>query len=144
MNKIWGLIAVIGLASCSGTETKKVTEDSLLKLNMDSLPKTTVMIIDTAINFGSVKEGEKVNSEFRFVNTGKNPLIVQQAMASCGCTVAEKPTVPVMPGDTGKIKTTFNSEHRGGETVFKTIRVVSNADTLFKPLILRGKVEKSN
>lgn len=144
MYKILGLIVAAGLASCSGTETKKVAEDSLLKLNMDSIPKTTVMVLDTAINFGTVKEGEKVNSEFRFVNTGKNPLIVQQAMASCGCTVAEKPTAPIMPGDTGRIKTTFNSDHRGGETVFKTIRVLSNADTLFKPLILRGKVEKSN
>jgi hypothetical protein len=144
MNKIWGLIVLAGLVSCNGAETTKQQEDALSKMNIDTLPKTSVLVLDTAINFGTVKEGEKVNSEFRFVNIGKVPLIVQFARASCGCTVAEKPKLPVMPGDTGMIKTTFNSEHRGGETVFKTIWVTSNADSTFKPLILRGKVEKSN
>jgi Protein of unknown function (DUF1573) len=142
MNKCWAIVLITAFVSCKNNETKK--EDPLLKINLDSIPKTTVLVLDTAINFGTIKEGEKITSEFRFVNTGTHPLIIQAAHASCGCTVAEKPTAPILPGDSSSIKTTYNSKDRGGETVYKTIMVLSNADTLFKPLILRGKVEKSN
>jgi Protein of unknown function (DUF1573) len=143
MNTFWVFILIAGLVSCKNSETKK-EEDPLLKINLDSIPETTVLILDTAINFGTIKEGENITSEFRFVNTGQHPLIIQSANASCGCTVAEKPMAPILPGDTGSVKTTYSSKGRGGEIVYKTITVFSNADTLFKPLILRGKVEKSN
>ncbi|MEO6456215.1 MAG: DUF1573 domain-containing protein, partial [Ginsengibacter sp.] len=50
---------------------------------------TTVQIIDSIYNFGKVTDGEKVEYNFKFINSGKNPLIVSSATASCGCTVPE-------------------------------------------------------
>src|SRR5690606_3303609 len=37
-------------------------------------------------DFGEIKEGEKVEHEFRFINTGSSPLIISNVQASCGCT----------------------------------------------------------
>src|SRR4028118_1304797 len=73
---------------------------------------TTVQLIDTVYDFGKITDGEKVEFSFRFKNTGKNPLVVSEASASCGCTVPEKPDEPIRPGETGFIKVAFNSQGR--------------------------------
>jgi hypothetical protein len=101
---------------------------------------TTVQMIDSVYNFGKVTDGEKVEYSYRFKNTGKNPLIVSNATASCGCTVPEKPEEPIKPGETGFIKVVFNSQGRVGNAN-KEITVTSNAYPGFPTLELRGQVE---
>ncbi len=96
---------------------------------------TTVQMIDSAYNFGKVTDGEKVEYSYRFRNTGKNPLIVSSAIASCGCTVPEKPEEPIKPGETGFLKVVFNSKGRVGP-VHKEITVTSNAYPQFPVLQL--------
>ena len=100
---------------------------------------TTVQMIDSAYNFGKVSDGEKIEYSYRFRNTGKNPLIVSSAVASCGCTVPEKPEEPIKPGETGFLKVVFNSKGRVGE-VHKEITVTSNAYPQFPVLELTGQV----
>jgi hypothetical protein len=65
-------------------------------------------------DFGKIPEGPKVNTEFVFTNTGKEPIIVSNAAAGCGCTTPEFDKTPIAPGKTGKIKVGFNSEGRPG------------------------------
>jgi hypothetical protein len=100
---------------------------------------TSVQMIDSAYNFGNVTDGDKVEYSYRFRNTGKNPLIISSAIASCGCTVPEKPEKPFQPGDTGFLKVVFNSQGRVGEA-HKTITVYSNAYPNFPELQLTGQV----
>ncbi len=100
---------------------------------------TTVQLIDSVYDFGKVTDGEKVEYSFRFKNTGKNPLIVSNATASCGCTVPEKPDEPIKPGETGFIKVVFNSQGRVGE-VHKEVYVTSNAYPAFPNMELKGEV----
>ena len=100
---------------------------------------TTVQMIDSVYNFGKVSEGEKVEYSYRFRNTGKNPLIVSSAVASCGCTVPEKPEEPIKPGETGFLKVVFNSKGRVGD-VHKQVTVTSNAFPPFPILELTGQV----
>ncbi len=100
---------------------------------------TTVGIIDSVYNFGKVTDGEKVEYNYRFRNTGKNPLIISSATASCGCTVPEKPEEPIKPGETGFLKVVFNSQGRVGD-VHKEITVISNAYPGFPILQLKGEV----
>ncbi len=100
---------------------------------------TSVQIIDSVYNFGTIQEGEMVTFSFRFKNTGKEPLEILEVNTSCGCTVPEKPEAPIQPGETGFIKTSFNSERRPGET-HKTIMVRSNANPEFPILKLQGTV----
>ena len=100
---------------------------------------TTVQMIDSVYDFGKVTDGEKVTYNYRFKNSGTKPLIVSSAMASCGCTIPEKPEEPIKPGQTGFIKVVFNSEGRVGPA-HKTITVVSNAYPAFPVLELTGQV----
>ena len=65
-------------------------------------------------DFGKIKSGDKVTYDFKFTNTGKSPLIVTDARASCGCTKPAWPHTPVKPGDNGVINVTFNSAGRMG------------------------------
>ncbi len=102
---------------------------------------TTVQLIDSLYNFGTITEGQKVEYSFRFKNTGKNPLVITNAVASCGCTVPEKPEQPIKPGEIGFIKVIFNSKGKQGEN-HKNIVVTSNAYPPFPDLQLVGTVSK--
>ena len=100
---------------------------------------TTVQMIDSVYDFKKVTDGENVVFSYRFRNTGKNPLIISSATASCGCTVPEKPEEPIKPGETGFLKVVFNSKGRAGQ-VHKEVTVVSNAYPRFPVLELTGEV----
>ena len=61
----------------------------------------------TTHNFGSFSESNpKVTCTFTYTNVGEQPLVVNQAIASCGCTVPEYTKTPVQPGEKGEIKVT--------------------------------------
>jgi hypothetical protein len=100
---------------------------------------TIVQIIDSVYDFGTIKEGDFVEYSYRFKNTGKTPLVVFEANASCGCTVPEKPEAPIAPGEIGFIKVKFNSDRKPGEA-HKTITISSNAIPEFPILLLKGTV----
>lgn len=91
----------------------------------DSSKFTSIHWIDSAKNLGKINEGQKVEIVYRFENTGTNPLIIQSAMPSCGCTVPEKPEAPIMPGKQGSIKAVFDSQGRPGAN-HKTIMITTN------------------
>ncbi|MBK7885662.1 MAG: DUF1573 domain-containing protein [Chitinophagaceae bacterium] len=135
------LPATIGffLLSCNPRNSDKVVNDSQQQTAEAIKENTTVEIIDSLYNFGSVAEGEKVEYSFRFKNSGKNPLVITKTTASCGCTVPEKPEKPIMPGETGFIKVVFDSNGKLGHNT-KSITVASNAYPPFNDLILEGEV----
>ena len=63
----------------------------------------------TSHNFGSFPESSpKVTCTFTFKNTGDAPLVIHQAIASCGCAVPDYPKTPIKPGESGKITVTYN------------------------------------
>ncbi len=92
-------------------------------------------------DFGTVPEGPTADYEFTFTNTGKEPLILQNVSASCGCTTPSWSKEPVLPGKTGSVKASFSTAGRGGQPFNKTITVTSNAGT--KVLTIKGNVEKT-
>ena len=60
-------------------------------------------------DFGTFTENEAIQSyTFTFQNVGESPLIINQAMASCGCTDPEYPKTPIQPGEKGQVKVTYN------------------------------------
>jgi hypothetical protein len=125
--------------SCDIRNTRNKADAMVSNTTAQFTDSTTVQLIDSAYNFGNVTDGDKVEYSYRFRNTGKNPLIVSSAVASCGCTVPEKPEEPIKPGETGFLKVVFNSKGRVGE-VHKTITVTSNAYPKFPELELTGHV----
>jgi len=125
------------LTGCKEENKEKQANVTIEKSSETAL--TTVQIIDSSFDFGQVAEGEIVEFNFRFKNTGTVPLVVTNVAASCGCTVPEKPEQPIRPGETGYIKAKFDSDKRPGEAL-KTVTVTSNASPSFPELILKGKV----
>ncbi len=139
--------------SCDVRRSDKIMDDSLvreekqkkeLKERVDAALKdsTTVQLIDSVYDFGTVKDGELVQHSFSFKNTGTKALVVQAAHASCGCTVPEKPEQPIKPGETGVIKVVFDTKGKGGGHQEKDITVTSNAHPEFGKLKLKGTVAK--
>ncbi|WP_432712449.1 DUF1573 domain-containing protein [Pedobacter sp.] len=92
-------------------------------------------------DFGKIKQGEKVQYDFKFTNTGKTPLIISNAVATCGCTIPETPKDPVMPGAEGVIKVVFNSAGKVG-VQDKVITVTSNGNPAINEVHLIGEVEE--
>ena len=60
-------------------------------------------------DFGKIKQGVPVTYFFEFKNISDKPVVVENASASCGCTIPEKPEKPIAPGATGKIKVQYNA-----------------------------------
>ncbi len=133
------LLVTLVFISCDIRRKDKISDDAAVQKALALKDSTTVEIIDSAYNFGKVTDGEKVEYSYRFKNSGKKPLVVVNATASCGCTVPQKPEKPILPGELGFIKIVFDSKGRVGEA-HKTITITSNANPEFPPLILTGEV----
>ena len=87
-------------------------------------------------NFGSIEQGESITHEFKFLNTGSEPLIISKAEGSCGCTVPIFPKEPILKNQSAVIKVTFNSTGKFG-IQDKTVTIVSNAKQ--NPMIIHIK-----
>ena len=71
--------------------------------------KAEIKFDKTTHDFGTFSENNPIVScTFKFTNIGDGPLVIHQAVASCGCTVPEYTQEPIMPGKTGTIKVTYN------------------------------------
>lgn len=77
-------------------------------------------------NFGEVPEGPDITHDFEFSNTGKSPIFIRNASAGCGCTVAEWPHEPILPGASAKIRVTFHTQGRPG-AASKIVTIDSDA-----------------
>ena len=90
-------------------------------------------------DFGNVPEGTMATYEFKFKNTGNQPVVIANVQASCGCTTPDWTKTPVLPGKMGVIKAMYSSAGRPG--VFnKTVTVTSNATEASKVLSIKGTV----
>lgn len=96
------------------------------KEEASTMPKTIISFDDTKHDFGTITEGEKVSHAYHFKNAGTNPLLISNAVASCGCTVPSYPKEPIPPGGEGEIVVEFNSTNRVG-IQNKNVLVYSNA-----------------
>lgn len=76
-------------------------------------------------DFGKIKAGDKVSYSYAFENTGKSPLIITDAVASCGCTIPSWPNKPINPGGKEAIKVIFNSAGKSG-LIDKQITITAN------------------
>jgi hypothetical protein len=60
-------------------------------------------------NFGKIKQGVPVTFDFYFTNNSDQPVVVEYASASCGCTTPTWPQVAIAKGKTEKITAGFNA-----------------------------------
>ncbi|MBO5058058.1 MAG: DUF1573 domain-containing protein [Prevotella sp.] len=95
-------------------------------------------------NFGKFSEdAPKVTTVFNFTNVGDAPLIINQAVASCGCTVPEYTKTPIKPGDKGTIKITYNGAGKFPGHFKKSITVRTNGKVEMTRLYIEGDMTES-
>ncbi len=116
-----GLLAASMLMACNQSTSKTSADGTVANVANEATMKFDKDLYD----FGKIKVGDKVSHTFSFTNTGNLPLIITDAVASCGCTTPEWPKQPVKPGEKGEIKVTFNSAGKKGRQD-KLITITSN------------------
>lgn len=95
-------------------------------------------------DFGTFSEASPVvTCTFTFTNTGDKPLIINQAVASCGCTVPEYTKDPVQPGQTGTIKVTYNGTGKFPGHFKKSITVRTNGAVEMTRLYIEGDMTEA-
>lgn len=102
-------------------------------------PATTISFEETTHEFGTINEGDIVEHTFAFTNTGDSPLIIQDARATCGCTIPKKPEGPVAPGESSEIQVRFNSQGKSGMQN-KTITITANTEPSTTRLFIKADV----
>jgi hypothetical protein len=76
-------------------------------------------------DFGTIKQGERVNTDFKFTNKGKQELVIYKVKTTCGCTASEPEKSKLKPGESSNIKVSFDSSGKNGKDD-KTITVYTN------------------
>jgi hypothetical protein len=110
---------------------------------VDNTPKTMVAFKKSEHDFGNVKQDSENKYVFTFTNTGSEPLIIESATGSCGCTVPNYPKQPIPPGGTGDIEVEYKpGKQENAQT--KTVTVVANTEPRETVLRIKAFVEKTS
>ena len=93
--------------------------------------------LTTELDLGTIGENDGPREgEFRYVNTGTEPLLVDRIKPSCGCTAVTVMSDPTAPGDTASVRLTYNPAGRPGR-FDKSVRVWMTGEE--EPQVLRVK-----
>jgi len=123
---LFGLVIVGMLSACGGTETYKdqstanmvgtapAVSSAAPSAAVDPATAPVMKFDQDSFNFGKITQGDSVVHQFNFTNVGKTPLIITDAVATCGCTKPEWPKGPIQPNAQGTIKVTFHSTGKSG------------------------------
>lgn len=129
-------IFAIGLFVCVavGAKAQETTTPNPVNPNAPKFKFETEVV-----DYGTIEHNADGNREFKFTNTGKEPLIITNAVGSCGCTTPQWPKEPIKPGASGVIKVHYATDRVGAFE--KTVTLTSNADTPSKVIKIKGVVK---
>lgn len=118
MKKI--LLAFLALSTTSLFAQKK--SNDIAKLNVETY------------DYGKIKQNVPAVATFVVTNIGNEPLLIDQATPSCGCTISDYTKTPIAPGKTGTIKATYNAAALGHIDKTLTIKFAGTDDVKFVKL----------
>lgn len=94
-------------------------------------------------DFGTFAESNSVQKcTFTFTNVGDQPLVINQAVASCGCTVPSYTKSPIKPGQKGTITITYNGKGKFPGHFKKSITVRTNGTPEMTRLYVEGNMQE--
>lgn len=95
-------------------------------------------------DLGTFSESTPVQKcTFTFTNVGDQPLVINQAIASCGCTVPSYTKTPIKPGEKGSITITYNGKGKFPGHFKKTITVRTNGVPEMTRLYIEGNMQEA-
>ncbi len=116
---------------------------ALLSLNY-ALAQAQIKFDKTTYNFGTFSEKDNIQKcTFSFTNIGDAPLVINQAVASCGCTVPSYTKTPVAPGEKGTIDITYNGKGKFPGHFKKNITVSTNGTPERVRIYIEGTMEEA-
>jgi hypothetical protein len=118
-------IALLAFASTATVFAQKKIAD-VAKLNTETF------------DFGKVKQNVPPTATFVVTNISSEPLIIETANPTCGCTISDYTKSPIAPGKTGTIKATYNAATVGA--IHKTLTVKFAGVDELKSINLAGEV----
>jgi hypothetical protein len=145
LNRIVVIFIIVSIFSCTNSQKteQKDTTKVVLDKNGKKIPNPNAPIMDflkgNIVDLGKINQGEIRTHTFKFKNTGKSPLKIEYANASCGCTVPSWPHEPIAPGGTGDITVEFNSKNKEGK-LFKNVSIYANTVPEFNTVAFNVEV----
>lgn len=138
-----GALLLVASSLCAQTQKPKVTTTEVkASINTRAENYAEIKFDTLRHNFGKFsKEDPIVKCTFGFTNTGTAPLIINQAFATCGCTVPKWPNKPIKPGERGEIEVTYNGKGKFPGHFQKTVTVRTNGVTEVVRLTIEGLME---
>jgi hypothetical protein len=118
------------------------TVDNPNVVSEDETPNPVAPVMKFAeaeFDFGDIQPDTKVHHTFTFTNTGKSPLLIEDATASCGCTTPSWTKEPVAPGAQGKMEVQFDSHGKQG-IISKQVAVRANTQPTITTILIKGNV----
>lgn len=132
--------AVLSTVFVQAQTADKVGEKPSVAVQAVSTSLAEMTFENDVHDFGTIEYAGNGTYEFKFKNSGSEPLIISDAKGSCGCTVPTYPkNVPIKPGETQVIKVTYDTKRAGSFT--KTVSINSNAKTPQKVITIKGVVQ---
>lgn len=109
------LFALAIVTSCS-TDPSKKAKESKAEATEAATPTADGPVVTfdkLSHDFGTINEGDVVETVFTLTNTGTSDLIILNARGSCGCTVPDYPKdQPIAPGDSAEVTVKFDSNNK--------------------------------
>lgn len=94
-------------------------------------------------DFGTFVESQPIQKcTFTFTNAGDKPLVINQAVASCGCTVPQYTKVPIQPGEKGTVTITYNGKGKFAGHFKKTVTIRTNGVPEMTRLYVEGVMKE--
>ncbi len=129
-----------GAIVTNDTANPTVDNPNVVSDNETPNPKAPVMkFAEAEFDFGDIKADSKVRHTFTFTNTGKSPLLIADATASCGCTTPSWTKEPVAPGAQGTMEVQFDSRGKQG-IISKQVAVRANTQPSVTTIAIKGNV----
>ena len=138
------LLATTFIVSCADRNAStKVNKENLdtAKTRDAEIKKgvATISLDKKEYDFGTVNEGDIVETVFKVTNSGATDLVITKATGSCGCTVPVWPKAPIKPGETGDVAVKFNTSGKPNRQM-KTVTLTTNTESGREVLTIRGSV----
>lgn len=96
----------------------------------------------TTHKFPKSTEGKLLEHEFVVTNTGNAPLIISDYKVQCTCTKLIYPKSPIAPGQSAKLKVTFDSKGKYGFQD-RTIEVYTNTKKGIHKLRIKANISEA-
>ena len=108
MKRFFALFALFTCLSFTMAAQTKAMPDAQAEETSEAMTFET-----KEIDYGTIEQNSDPYRTFTFTNTGDEPILITNAVGSCGCTVPSFSKLPVAPGESGEIKVRYATDRLG-------------------------------